>query len=426
MSRLVVMGSGETAPTMVKVHRQVLEATTGDGPAVLLDTTFGFQLNADDLVEKTLGYFADSVGRTVEVGRWRRSDAPVAEHERTLALLSRASWVFAGPGSPSYALRQWHGTGVPPAMLDLVRRGGTLVVGSAAACTIGTHAIPVYEIYKVGEDPRWVPGLDLFGALTGIEAALVPHYDNNEGGSTYDTRFCYLGEARLTLLEADLPDEVGVLGIDEHTALVIDLDTRIARVLGNGAVTVRRNGASHPIAAGREIGLDALAALVRGDDAGFEPAMALPPAANGGPGPDSSPGAAAHRPPSLGAEADAAQARFDAALADRDVDGCVTAVLELESAIVAWGTDTDQNADTDRARRVLRALVVRLGELAEVGARDPHDVIGPYVDLALQLRARARTAKDFAASDLVRDRLAEAGVEVRDTPDGATWALRGA
>jgi hypothetical protein len=423
VSQLVVMGSGETAPTMVKVHRQVIQATSGIGPSVLLDTPFGFQLNADDLVDKTLGYFADSVGSRVEVGRWRRSDAPVAEQERALALLSRASWVFAGPGSPTYALRQWHGTAIPDALLDVVRRGGTLVMGSAAACTIGTHAIPVYEIYKVGEDPRWVPGLDLFGALTGIEAALVPHFDNNEGGSTYDSRFCYLGEPRLAALEAELPDDIGVLGIDEHTALVIDLDTRTASVVGNGSVTVRRRGVSHPIPAGRELGLDLLRGMLRGEDAGTaEPdsddvASPVDPASNG------AVRGAAHQQPSLGAEADAAQARFEEGLAARDVDTCVTAVLDLESAIVAWGADTDQNADTDRARRVLRALVVRLGQLAEVGARDPHDLVRPYVELALELRQRARSTKDFTSSDLIRDELAAAGVQVRDTSDGATWAL---
>jgi hypothetical protein len=426
VSQLVVMGSGETAPTMVKVHRQVIQATTGIGPSVLLDTPFGFQLNADDLVDKTLGYFADSVGSRVEVGRWRRSDASVTEQEHTLALLSRASWVFAGPGSPTYALRQWHRTAIPDALLDVVRRGGTLVMGSAAACTLGTHAIPVYEIYKVGEDPRWVPGLDLFGALTGIEAAIVPHFDNNEGGATYDSRYCYLGEPRLAALEVELPDDIGVLGIDEHTALVIDLDTRTATVVGNGTVTVRRRGVSHPIPAGRELGLDLLGSMLRGGDAAADddPTIQGPPdpvaavaASNG------ARSGSAHPQPSLGAEADAAQARFESGLAARDVDACVTAVLDLESAIVAWSADTDQNADTDRARRVLRALVVRLGQLAEVGARDPHDLVRPYVELALQLRQRARSSKDFVASDLIRDELAAAGVEVRDTSDGATWAL---
>jgi hypothetical protein len=431
VSLLVVMGSGETAPTMVKLHRQIFETTAGDGPAVLLDTPFGFQLNADDLVERTCRYFADSVGATVEAARWRRADLPVAEQERALALLSRASWAFAGPGSPSYALRQWTGTAVPEALVDVVDRGGTLVVGSAAACTIGTHAIPVYEIYKVGEDPRWLPGLDLFGRLTGIRAVLVPHFDNNEGGASHDTRFCYLGEPRLARLEAELPAEIGILGVDEHTALVVDLATRTARIAGNGRVTVRRRGAVQIFPAGSELSLDRLEALLRGTatasghdaaDAG-DPATgtALPGAATATtPGDDA---AEAAELPSLGTETRAVRERFDAAMAARDVDGCVTAMLDLEAAIVAWSADTDQNDDAERAHRTLRAMIVRLGELAENGARDPRDVIGPYIELALSLRARARAARDFAASDLIRDRLAAAGVEVRDTPDGVDWSL---
>jgi cysteinyl-tRNA synthetase len=43
----------------------------------------------------------------------------------------------------------------------------------------------------------------------------------------------------------------------------------------------------------------------------------------------------------------------------------------------------------------------------------------------LQRRADARSAKDWATADAVRDRLAEAGIEVTDTPDGAQWALKG-
>jgi cysteinyl-tRNA synthetase len=120
-------------------------------------------------------------------------------------------------------------------------------------------------------------------------------------------------------------------------------------------------------------------------------------------------------------EADRARLAFDTALARRDVPGCVSVVLGLEAAITAWRADTLQSDDVDEARRVLRALVVRLGELATDGVRDPRERIGPYVDLLLDLRTSARDARDFATSDLVRDRLGALGVEVRDTPTGATW-----
>ncbi|HYN94794.1 MAG TPA: hypothetical protein VES42_13175, partial [Pilimelia sp.] len=139
---------------------------------------------------------------------------------------------------------------------------------------------------------------------------------------------------------------------------------------------------------------------------------------------DGDPLAAARSATSLRGAAEALDAAFGAALARRDVDGCVAAVLELEQLLVAWSADTLTSDEGDRARGLLRGMVVRLGELAEAGARDPRDVLGPFVTLLIELRARARAARDWAASDAVRDGLAAAGVEVRDTPDGPTWELR--
>ena len=107
----------------------------------------------------------------------------------------------------------------------------------------------------------------------------------------------------------------------------------------------------------------------------------------------------------------------------RDVDGCVAAVLSLEQALAAWQADTLQSDDADEARRVLRALVVRLGELAEQGAGDPAEKVAPFVDALLAVRAAARASKDFGTSDLVRDRLVDAGVEVRDGAEGTSWTL---
>ncbi len=414
MSRLVVMGSGETAPTMVKVHREVFEDCP-PGPAVMLDTPFAFQRNRDELVARTQSYFAQSVGREVSVAVWS-GEEDAAQQEKSLALLDRAAWAFAGPGSPTYALGRWRGTPVPAALLGVVRRGGTVVLGSAAALTLGSHAVPVYEIYKVGAEPEWVPGLDLLGELTRVAAAVIPHYDNKEG-ATHDTRFCYLGEERLAAMEAQLPDEVGVLGVDEHTALVIDVVARTATVSGNGLLSVRRRGATTTFAAGESLGLDDLSAMLRGEQATLAAAVAAPAAGVEEAADVDSPAL------SLRAEADQARADFEAALSSRDVDGCVAAVLGLEQAIAAWQADTLQSDDADEARRVLRALVVRLGELAERGAADPRQAVGPFVDALIDVRRAARDAKDFATSDLVRDRLVAAGVEVRDTAEGTEWTL---
>lgn len=412
--RIVIIGSGETAPTMVKVHRALIEAS-GPGARAMLDTPFGFQANADDLTGKVQEYFADSVGVPIEVARWRRRDEPVADRERALALVQRSSYVFAGPGSPTYALGQWQDTPVPAALTDVVRRGGTVVVGSAAAVTVGAWAIPVYEIYKVGEAPRWVPGLDLLGPLTGITAAVVPHYDNREGGR-HDTRYCYLGEQRLVAMEGMLPPGVGILGVDEHTAVIIDLAVAEVSVVGAGGLTIRVGGISRTVSAGDTVPLADVVAGLRGDGS------VVAHVSHGASVVDVPDVDAATM--SLRAVAQAAKGRFDAALARGDAEEALATCLDLEEAIHAWSADTLQSDDIDVARRLLRAMVVGLAESAKQGLQDPRAVLAPVVEVALDARRRVRAAKDFATSDAIRDGLAAAGIEVRDMPDGSEWSLR--
>ncbi|HWG72515.1 MAG TPA: hypothetical protein VG184_00520 [Acidimicrobiales bacterium] len=418
---LVLMGSGETAPTMVKPHRATFERLgAGPVPAVVLDTPYGFQENAADISAKAVEYFRSSVGRAVEVAGLPRTDGPDAvAREAALARIAAARWVFAGPGSPTYALRQWRGTDVPALLADKLAAGGCVVFASAAALTLGAWTVPVYEIYKVGAEVEWLAGLDVLAPL-GLPVAVIPHYNNAEGGG-HDTRFCYLGERRLRLLEAQLPPGAWVLGVDEHTACVLDLDARTAAVVGNGVVTVRRQGRSATVAAGECVAMDALAGLAEGKGAtGSAVPAAVPEAADA---------------PFVAASADATpllgdirrlEADFAGAVQRRDVDGAVRAILDLDAVLVAWGTDTNVSDDHDRGHAALRRMVVRLGHLAATGARDPKEVVGPFVDALLAERAGARTDRRFADADRIRDVLTAVGVEVRDTAGATEWIFTGA
>ena len=418
--RLVIMGSGETAPTMVEVHRATLRAA-GEGPALLLDTPYGFQENADDITTKAVAYFGRNVGRTVTALRWRhRLDG--ADLDRALAEVRRARWVFAGPGSPTYAMRVWAGSGIEDAVTAMAADGGTLTFASAAALTLGVAAVPVYEIYKSGADPEWAPATDLLERLTGLRAAVIPHYDNTEGG-THSTRFCYLGERRLRYLEDRLPPGAHVIGVDEHTALVLDLAAGTASVLGHGGVTVRVDGDSRTLPAGTTVDIPALARAP--DEAGGGEVSGdgrpLGPRAPGGPPGPAPPEASAL---SLRAAADRARSDFDAALARRDPDAAAGAVLDLEQAITDWTADTLQSDDADHARRTLRGMVLELAVTARDGLTDPAARLAPLVEALLERRAAARDARDFATADALRDRLTAAGVDVRDSPTGPTWTVR--
>jgi hypothetical protein len=293
------------------------------------------------------------------------------------------------------------------------------VLASAAAVTMGSHSVPVYEIYKAGFDPYWEPGLDLVSRACGLPAVVIPHYDNAEGG-THDTRYCYLGEQRLARLERELPDEAFVLGVDEHTAVLLDPGAGTATVAGRGGLTVRRRGVSVRYGSGSVVGF---AELVSAATAGAPTPAATSPAVRPAADDPSTVEITAPGPASLRAATDEQSARFDAALAAGDVDACVEAILALDQIRLDWAADTTQSDAADHARDVQRTMVVRLGELARSGARDPRELIAPFVEALLAIRARARADKDFATSDEIRDRLARAGIEVRDTPAGPEWYL---
>jgi hypothetical protein len=295
-----------------------------------------------------------------------------------------------------------------------------VTLASAAAVGIGMFALPVYEVYKVGEEPRWLEGLDLLSA-TGLRAAVIPHYNNAEGG-THDTRYCYMGERRLRILEELLPEGVDILGVDEHTAAIFDLDAATVSIRGRGGLTLRRRGRSQRFESGTTLPVSDLAAqgIASGDcgdataagdrDAGLAAELAPPPSGES---------------PFL-QEVSAQSAAADSAFASRDVDAAVSAVLAIDTQMHDWSSDTLDSDEQDRAREILRRYVVRLGDLARHGAADPRDLIAPVVDGMLELRVQMRAAGEYALADRLRDVLVDAGVEVRDTPDGSTWVFGGA
>jgi hypothetical protein len=336
--------------------------------------------------------------------------------ESAVGRIRGAALAFAGPGSPSYALRQWAQTEVPLLLADKLAHGGAVTMASAAALTLGRFTIPVYEVYKVGDEPSWLPGLDLLTPL-GLPVAVVPHYDNAEGGN-HDTRFCYLGERRLRMLEAELPPEVFVLGVDGHTALVLDLDSGIGEVLGLGGVTVRKDGRSTVFPVGSRVSVEQLVAAAAG-----EPASRTTETRPGSVAIDVSTTPPPMEARTLREETAGLDRTFEAALGRGDAPAAVRAILALEETIQAWAGDTDQSDAIAVARSTLRGMVVCLGERAETGTQDPREIVGPFVDALVAERLRARAARDWAAADTIRDRLLAAGIELHDTPDGTTWEL---
>ncbi|CAN5574303.1 hypothetical protein BH23CHL7_BH23CHL7_10650 [soil metagenome] len=379
---LVLIGSGETAPRMARVHRALIGRLAGEGVrheeirAAVIDTTYGFQSNADAISADLIDFLGRRLGTAASVASLRRADADLLERETALARIRDADFVFSGPGSPTYAVRQWAGTEVPGLLAQKLDSGGAVVLASAAAMTAGRLMVPVYEIYKAGEDPRWLPGLDLLSVVE-LPVAVITHWDNTEGAD-HDTRYCFLGERRLRMLEEQMPDDSHILGIDEHTALLLDLDSGTARVEGRGRVTVRQRGREQAIAAGQEVSIEELG--------GRRPTPAVGRAAAVGGAP------AIGRAPVSG---ESRKARAS------DVEALVRDILEA--------TGPDQ-----------RTGIVRLGELAGALTAERDRLVPALISALVQVRDAARGGGDWATADDIRARLGALGVELHDTADGRT------
>jgi len=290
---VALFGSGEIAPAGRRVHEMLFQRLDPPIRVAILETPAGFQPNSAwvagrlaEFVEQSLQNFHPQV--TVVPAR-RRDGSYSTDDPDLAAPLLTADYVFAGPGSPTYAVRHLADTWAWHVMLARQRRGANLALASAFAIATGAHALPVYEIYKAGEDPHWVPGLDLFRPY-GLELAVVTHWDNQEGGANLDTSRAFMGAERMRRLEAMLPPSTTLLGIDEHTAVVLDFAQGTAQVVGLGGVTVRRGGEERVFPDGTTFPLDVLgqiripaldeglpAEVVRAVLAAEEAEQALPP-----------------------------------------------------------------------------------------------------------------------------------------------------
>lgn len=396
---LVIMGSGEMADSMAEVHRALL-ATHPDPRPVFLNSPAGFELNLDGINRKAAAYFERNFGLKLSVADLPGPQATPAQIAAALTAIRAGNYLFAGPGSPTYALRVWRNNPVFAAVLERWREGATLLFSSAAALTLGAHTIPVYEIYKVGSDAHWLSGLDVLGEL-GLQAAVVPHW-NNRSGDQHDTRFCFMGAPRLRQLESQLPPEALLLGVDEYTAVRIRPTSGSGDVLGVGTVTVHAHGAAHVFARGEAFTLGAWRALNTATSAMPE----IESEAVESEGPSSS-------PDDIGLMRERAERALSAGAYAEAVESLVGLSLVCQAGL--------EQGVLDRADRAAQALATLLPRLAQVQPAAVEDPTPALMDLILKMRAKLRTAKQWGVADELRDGLTALGYRISDTPDGATW-----
>ncbi|MGE0686847.1 MAG: hypothetical protein AB7P33_08900 [Dehalococcoidia bacterium] len=369
--RIILVGAGEMLAAMSGQHRQALARLQGPPRPVFLDTTAGYETNVDSISAKAVEYYQHHLQTKLEVAHFRHSERESpSEVAASIEKIRRANLIFAGPGSPTFAIKHWRGSPIWEAVCAQFEAGADLFFASAASITMGRYALPVYEIYKAGEDPHWKDGLDMLGRF-GVNVAVVPHYNDNSGGDNYDTRFCYMGASRFDRLQALLPADTAILGLDAYTALCFDPATGLATVSGQGGITLIGDGAQRR----------------------FESGDALP---------------------------------FDAF---HSTSRAVVQTYSPETAISGYeGGDNEESAAdfveglSSISREDKIELLGRIKRLADMKSDDDGADAGPIVDLVLELREALRQAKRYDLADKARNVLSEQGYEIADSPQGSTWS----
>lgn len=245
---LVLLGSGETAPNMQRIYTWLFDHFSVPVSVSILETPAGFEPNSAQVAGSVGSYLEKHLVNfrpRVQVVSARRRGAGLhgTDNAVTLAPMTASDVIVAGPGSPSYAVRHLRQSRAWAMMRAHHRQGGGLLFSSAGTLAIGGQTLPIYEIYKVGEDLHWKPGLDLLADF-GLDVVLVSHWNNNDGGAALDTSRCYIGSERFERLLALLPpaETRTLVGIDEKTALCVDFAAQRCTVLGAGSVHLQRRG----------------------------------------------------------------------------------------------------------------------------------------------------------------------------------------
>jgi hypothetical protein len=276
---------------------------------------------------------------------------------------------------------------------------------------VGRFTLPVYEIYKVGEDLHWVEGMNILEHF-GFNLVVIPHWNNAEGG-THDTRFCYMGEARLRQLERLLPDDVSILGLDEHTACLLDFEKDEAVIRGIGSVTLRRGGVERVFEKTEHIPLRILREGTLETEITPSARKSIQPE----PHED-------NQQNSFWDNVHAIEEKFYISLKLHRSKEITKALLELDRIIWKAQQDRESPEFISQARDTLREMIVSLGARLESAPKSRTECLAPVVGSLLNLRQEFRTKNLFDAADAIRIKLQEAGIIIEDTRQGSRWRLK--
>lgn len=258
LGQIAFLGSGETSLAGGRIFETLARNIKEPLRIALMETPAGFELNSAQVVGRVGDFMKTRLQNykpVVDVIPARKKNSAYSPDDPEIVkpLLS-ANMIFMGPGSPTYAIRNLQGTLTWDVIRARHRLGATLIFASAATISVGAHALPVYEIYKVGQDVHAVDGLNLFSDF-GLHVSFIPHWNNADGGVDLDTSRCFIGMDRFAEWCDLLPSDNETIGLDEHTGLIVDFEAGQCEVSGVSSVSLVRKCDPEMYASGSKFAL---------------------------------------------------------------------------------------------------------------------------------------------------------------------------
>ena len=261
VGRIAFLGSGETSLAGGRIFEALARLIAGPLHVSVLETPAGFELNAS-IVAARVGDFLktrlQNYKPTIDLIPARKQGTEFSPNNiEILKPLLQSNIIFMGPGSPTYLARQLHGSLAWDIIRARHRLGATLIFSSAATISVGAWVLPVYEIYKVGEDVHTKEGLNFFSDF-GMDLSFVPHWNNAEGGTDLDTSRCFVGIERFDQWVKLLPRDNILIGLDEHSGIIMDFEKGTCDVHGVSSVSVVKSSSMEIYPAGAKFSLNEL------------------------------------------------------------------------------------------------------------------------------------------------------------------------
>ena len=241
--KIAFLGSGETSLAGGRIFESLVRDIKEPLRIALMETPAGFELNSAQVVGR-VGEFMTARLQNYKpivdvIPARKKGSAFSPDDPGVLKPLLYANLIFMGPGSPTYAIRQLKDTLAWDVIRARHRLGATLIFASAATISVGAHALPVYEVYKVGQDIHVVDGLNFFADF-GSQLSFIPHWNNADGGVDLDTSRCFVGMDRFAEWCEMVPVENTTVGLDEHTGIILDFEKGTCEVSGVSSVSLVR------------------------------------------------------------------------------------------------------------------------------------------------------------------------------------------